>query len=61
MVWVRGEGWYPVFYYNCERMVVPFIIVPFTDLERVRSGAGSGLGWGQGIVKMQGMKIRKFF
>lgn len=50
-----------MFYYNCERMVVPFIIVPFTDLKRVRSGAGSGLGRGQEMVKMQGMKIRKLF
>lgn len=47
-----------MFYYNCERMVVPFIIVPFTDLERIRSGVGSGLGQGQG---MQEMKIRKLF
>ena len=38
--------------------MVPFIIVPFIDLERIRSGVGSGLGQGQG---MQEMKIRKLF
>ena len=50
-----------MFYYNCERMVVPFIVVPFTDLERIRSGVGSDLYQDQGMVKMQEMKIKKLF
>lgn len=35
--------------------------IVFTDQERIRSGVGSGLYQGQGMVKMQEMKIKKLF